>query len=167
VTYLPGVAEAPCAICGTLMNRRLAGQGHRKFCSPACKHEGGIRRERAKGVMPKRLDGICPKCNVHPRPRRPDGGLRGWCLHCEVVQKGEYLKTEAGKATVRRWLEKSGRYMGPPEAACAWCGARVNRRGTQGAGSRRYCSPDCVRQGRNLRDRQKRAARAARKGAAK
>lgn len=95
--YRPNAgSRVPCEQCGTLFTRcrvtqRLCGAKECKLA--ACRvPESTVRR-----------DGICPRCGTNPRPRRPDGRLRGWCRPCESKQKAQYCRTEAGKATYRRW----------------------------------------------------------------
>lgn len=144
MTYLPGQADVPCAVCGTVFNRRGAGgQGHRKWCSPDCRKEGKRLwgRERM-GHSPRRADGVCPRCNTNPRVARPDGRLRGWCGPCEAAQKAEYMKSPAGLETLRRFREKH--YTATdPEGRCPWCTRIFSRRGAHGAGNRKYCNQNC------------------------
>lgn len=145
MTYLPGQAVVPCAQCGQPIYRRGAsGLGHRKYCSEDCYRDGSrlLRREQ-RGQSPRRADGICPRCNTNPRPLRPNGKRRGWCNPCEAKQKAEYMRSEAGQATMQRYLEKHGYTIGPTEAPCLWCGETVSRRGALGAGQRKFCSTPC------------------------
>lgn len=154
MTYLPGQPDVPCAICGTVFNRRgSSGAGHRKFCSPECQKEGNRRAKReSRGYKERRADiHICPKCGVNPRRERPDGRLRGWCLQCESAQKAEYQRTDAGKATLARYAEKT-RTTTEPVGNCQWCGEPISRRGALGAGQRKFCNPRCRRDDKNYRD---------------
>lgn len=107
--YFPGEPYVPCVICGEEFFRsRGPGLGDwRKYCSKECATRG-------QRVDPQRDYTICPRCKEQPRGLRPDGRMRGWCRKCESAQKTEYQRTEAGKATWRRYYYKrTGRASSP------------------------------------------------------
>lgn len=57
-------------------------------------------------------DNKCPRCRTRPRKPRFDGsGVRSWCGPCEVAQKADYQRTEAGRETVRRCRTKREREL--------------------------------------------------------
>lgn len=136
ITYLAGQPEVPCAQCGVTINRRgKGGQGHRKYCSKACRATANRledeRKRRARGAVQHRTDGICPRCGTNLRPQRPDGRLRGWCHPCESQQKGEYCRSTAGKATWKRFYVKGH---------CWWCVLPPDATPYQ----RNFCSTECT-----------------------
>lgn len=99
--YLPerGYHQVPCVSCGILFDRARVTA---RYCSSDCV------RAAARTPNPKnRTDGICPRCGINPRAARSDGRLRGWCRPCESAQKAEYLRTDAGKAVMRRYLRSA------------------------------------------------------------
>ncbi len=89
--------RVPCAVCGIRFTRTRVTA---RYCSEDCVNCS----KRIEDPVHRR-DGICPRCGVNPRPPRASGtGLRGWCRPCESAQKTEYMRTDAGKATMRRYL---------------------------------------------------------------
>lgn len=104
-----------------------------------------------------RKDGICPRCGVNPRAVRPDGRPRGWCRPCETDQKIEYLRTEAGKATMRRYAvsakgkathakgqvkRRQAIRAAKTPLTCWWCGGTTDR---IGGTSRAFDTPECAK----------------------
>jgi hypothetical protein len=100
-------------------------------------------------MTPRRTDGICPRCNTNLRAVRSSGKLRSWCGPCESKQKTQYMASDAGRATMRRYRERHGYVTGPPEVPCGWCGAPVYRREACGVGGKRFCDSECRRHGQN------------------
>jgi endogenous inhibitor of DNA gyrase (YacG/DUF329 family) len=146
MTYLPGQAVVPCAICEKPIDRRGAsGQGHRKWCSPECRREGSRIRDRERmGHQARRLDiHLCPRCKVNLRVLRPDGRKRGWCGPCEAAQKADYMRSPAGKLVVKRYALRHHEFKNPIVTPCPWCTRPVLRRGYQGSGTREYCTLEC------------------------
>lgn len=93
--YGDGSGVAPCASC---QYRFIQSTSWHRYCSRACVN--------AAHRVPKeqwQIDGLCPKCKQHPKATRPNGKTRSWCRQCESKQKAEYLRTEAGKETMRRY----------------------------------------------------------------
>lgn len=150
MTYLPGQALVPCAVCGQEINRRgEGGQGHKKYCSPRCSAKGKKENDyRRRGHKARPDMHLCPHCLTNPKVIRPDGRFRGWCGPCEAAQKAEYNRSLAGKRTVMRYAERHRRYKLPSVMPCYWCGAPVLRRGYYGCGRKNYCSNGCLTAGK-------------------
>lgn len=85
-----------CVVCDTRFTRARVTQRY-------CGHRCSLVADRVPEPT-VRSDGICPRCGERPRKARPGGGLRGWCAPCESKQKTQYMRTEAGKAAMARYL---------------------------------------------------------------
>jgi hypothetical protein len=97
LAYLPGETTVPCPVCGYVFAHIRVTQ---KYCSLICTNVANRVQEPTM-----RKGGLCPRCGEGPRPTRSDGTLRGWCRPCESAQKVEYMKTDAGKAVLKRYAQ--------------------------------------------------------------
>lgn len=84
---------------------------------------------------------LCPRCKTNERAPRRTGGFRSWCRSCESSQKVEYCRTEAGRATYRRWYHKA---FPQPERTCGWCGTSFQAPRVPGYSKLRHCSKQCA-----------------------
>lgn len=54
--------------------------------------------------MPRKRTEVCTKCGGSGERRlRANGVPISWCRSCESRQKSEYIKTDAGKAAIRKY----------------------------------------------------------------